>query len=357
MSTPLSTLLSQALVAFTIELDNEFERRFERAGGGARVVSLTMWSNLLRFVTDGTTVGELVAAVGLPKSSVLSRLGGVERWRYVSVGPSTGKRVGYGSAGGMKDDWVVRFTPAGRRAAEIWPALPAEIEARWQVRFGAEEVGAFLGVLRAVDETIDTPLPAFLPVVSSTHAMALELPSVETRAASNDLSLVTLLAHALLAYTIDFEDASPVSLPLSANVLRVLRETGVPVRELPVLAGVSKEAVEVSLTSLRKTDYVIVEGAPASKRTIRVTPAGARLQTDQRRLHSRIGKRWGADLRTSLERILGHPDLSAGLQPYPDGWRASKPYAQQTEAVLADPRGRLPHYPMVLHRGGWPDGS
>jgi hypothetical protein len=131
----------------------------------------------------------------------------------------------------------------------------------------------------------------------------------------------------------------------------------VPVRELPVLAGVSKEAVEVSLTSLRKTDYVIVEGAPASKRTIRVTPAGARLQTDQRRLHSRIGKRWGADLRTSLERILDHPDLSAGLQPYPDGWRASKPYAQQTEAVLADPRGRLPHYPMVLHRGGWPDGS
>jgi hypothetical protein len=33
MSTPLSTLLTQALVAFTIELDNEFERRFEQAGG------------------------------------------------------------------------------------------------------------------------------------------------------------------------------------------------------------------------------------------------------------------------------------------------------------------------------------
>jgi hypothetical protein len=187
--------------------------------------------------------------------------------------------------------------------------------------------------------------------------MALELPSVDTRAASNDLSLVTLLAHALLGYTIDFEDGSPVSLPLSANVLRVLGETGVPVRELPLLAGVSKEAVEVSLTSLAKTDYVVVEGAPASKRTIRVTPAGARLQTDQRHLHSRIGKRWGAELRTSLERILDHPDLSAGLQPYPDGWRASKLYAQRTEAVLADPRAGLPHYPMVLHRGGWPDGS
>ena len=356
-STPLATLLSQAVVAFTIELDNEFERRFLEAGGGARVVSLTMWSNLLRFVGDGTTVGEFVAAVGLPKRSALSRLGGVERWRYVSVGPSREKREGYGSGRGTKDDWVVRFTPAGLRAAEIWPALPAEIEARWRERFGAEEIEALVDALRAVDEEGDTPLPEFLPVVSSTQAMALELPSGETRAASDDLPLVTLLAHALLAYTIDFEEASPVSLPLSANVLRVLDEAGVSVRELPALAGISKEAVEVSLTALARTDYVVVEGAPASTRTIRVTPAGAKLQAEQRRLHARIGKQWNAGLRTSLERILDHADLPAGLEPYPGGWRASKPYEQQTEAVRADALGRLPHYPMVLHRGGWPDGS
>ena len=354
--TPLSTPLSQALIAFTIELDNEFERRFQASGGGARVVSLTMWSNLLRFVGDGTTVGELVAAVGLPKRSVLSRLGGVERWRYVSVGPAAEKREGYGSGRGVKDDWVVRFTPAGLRAAEIWPALPAEIQARWRKRLGAREIAALRESLRAVDGASDTALPEFLPVVSSTRAMALELPSGETRA-GDDLSLVTLLAHALLAYTIDFEAGSPVSLPLSANVLRVLGEQAVAVRELPALTGVSKEAVEVSLTSLTKTDYVVVEGAPASKRTIRVTPAGAKLQADQRRLHARIGNRWGPELRASLERILDHPQLPAGLEPYRAGWRASKPYEQQTEAVVADPRGRLPHYPMVLHRGGWPDGS
>ena len=354
--TPLSTPLSQALIAFTIELDNEFEQRFQASGAGARVVSLTMWSNLLRFVGDGTTVGELVAAVGLAKRSALSRLGSVERWRYVSVGPATGKREGYGSGRGTKDDWVVRFTPAGLRAAEIWPGLPAEIEARWRERFGAGEIGALREALRVVDEAIDTPLPEFLPVVGSTQAMALELPSVETRAA-DDLSLVTLLAHALLAYTIDFEADSPVSLPLSANVLRVLGEQAVAVRELPALAGVSKEAVEVSLTALTKTDYVVVEGAPASKRTIGVTAAGAKLQADQRRLHARIDNRWGPELCASLERILDHLQLPAGLKPYPAGWRASKPYAQQTEAVLADPLGRLPHYPMVLHRGGWPDGN
>jgi hypothetical protein len=37
VSQPLSTILSHALVAFTIELDNEFERRFTEAGAGARV--------------------------------------------------------------------------------------------------------------------------------------------------------------------------------------------------------------------------------------------------------------------------------------------------------------------------------
>jgi hypothetical protein len=34
------------------------------------------------------------------------------------------------------------------------------------------------------------------------------------------------------------------------------------------------------------------------------------------------------------------------MQPYPDGWRAS---------VRAP--ATLPQYPMVLHRGGYPDGS
>jgi hypothetical protein len=361
---PLSTLLSQVVVAFTIELDNEFERRFQEAGGGARVTSLTMWSNLLRFVGDGVTVRELVAAVGLPRGSVLSRVGGVERWGYVSVGPSTGKRGGYGSARAIRDEWVVQLTPAGRRAAGLWPALPGEIEARWRERFGAAEVDELAGALRAVDERVDTPLPEYLPVVSSTHAMALEL-GRNTAERGVDLPLVVLLAHALMSYTLDFEKSSPLALPLSANVFRVLDGEDVPVRDLPSLTGISKEAVAVSLTSLAKTDYVLVEGAPASKRTIRLTPAGGTLRTSLRRLQGGLEEGWATRfgtnvvqrLRAGLERVLDHPELATGLTPYPDGWRASTPYARQTQAVLADPRGRLPHCPMVLHRGGWPDGS
>jgi hypothetical protein len=47
-------LLSQTLVAFTIELDNEFEHRMQHrttAGGGKRgrwLVSLVLWSNCPR---------------------------------------------------------------------------------------------------------------------------------------------------------------------------------------------------------------------------------------------------------------------------------------------------------------------
>jgi DNA-binding MarR family transcriptional regulator len=263
----------------------------------------------------------------------------------------------------MKDEWVVRFTPAGRKAAAIWPALPGEIEARWRERFGAAVMEQLVGVLRVVDEGIDTELPEYLPIVSSTYGMALELG--EEPHQSGDLALVGLLAHALMAYTLDFEESSALSLPLSANVFRVLNGDGIPVRELPSLTGISKEAVEVSLTSLVKTDYVVVEGAPASKRTIRLTSAGDSLRIDHRRLHAQIGTQWekrfGANVaephRAALERILDHPELAAGLTPYPDGWRASKHYGHQTQAVLADPRGRLPHHPMVLHRGGWPDGS
>ena len=53
----------------------------------------------------------------------------------------------------------------------------------------------------------------------------------------------------------------------------------------------------------------------------------------------------------------GQQRIAAGLVPYPGGWRAHPPYLSQTEAMLADPAGALPYYPMVSHRGGFPDGS
>lgn len=347
----LSTSLSHALVAFTIEFDNEFERRFAEAGGGARVVSLVMWSNFLRFVGDGIAVGELPTATGIPKNRTLSTLGGMERWRYVVVGPQSTKRDGYGSARALRSDWVVRPTPAGRKAAEIWPALFVEIEGRWEQRFGSDAVDGLRGALEAV---ADRELPEYLPIVDSRNGMIAELsPGAGQMPAADHLS--ALLSQVLLAYTLDFERESELSLPLAANFVRVLDETGVPVSELPGVAGVSKEATAMALTFLGKNAYVVVE----DKKLVRLTSKGRGAQERTDALHAEVEEHYDFDLlHASLERLLAQRDqLSRGLEPHTGGWRASKPYAEHTEAVVADPTGRLPHYPMVLHRGGWPDGS
>jgi DNA-binding MarR family transcriptional regulator len=373
--TPLSTPLSHLLVAFTIEFDNEFERRFAETGLGRRFgVSMVMWSNFLRFVGEaGITVGDLPAVSGIPKAKTLSMLGGMERWRYVFVtpgptdAPPESKRDGYGSARGLRSDWVVRPTPAGLKALEIWPPLLGDIERRWEERFGAKEVAALRRSLAALVGQLDVELPEYLPIVGSANGMKADVEPRERRdpalAEGNSPipHLSPLLPQVLLAYTLDLERDTEQGLPVSANFLRVLDEKGMDVRELPFAAGVSSEATSMALRLLTKTGHVVVETKVA-----RLTPKGRDAQEAVRLLHDEVEKRWNARfgaaevrrLRTALDGVLEQRDeLSQGLKPHPDGWRASKRYVEQTNAVIADPLGRLPHYPMVLHRGGWPDGS
>ena len=96
---------------------------------------------------------------------------------------------------------------------------------------------------------------------------------------------------------------------------------------------------------------------------------GQRAQQDHQRLVSAVEQRWrdrfGDAGITALADALrglfadqdGQQRIAAGLMPYPGGWRAHPPYLGQTEAMLADPAAALPYYPMVSHRGGFPDGS
>jgi hypothetical protein len=54
---PLTVLLSQALIAFTIELDNEWEQRVPTAttnfgGRGVWGTSLRQWSNFMQYVPE-----------------------------------------------------------------------------------------------------------------------------------------------------------------------------------------------------------------------------------------------------------------------------------------------------------------
>jgi len=57
------------------------------------------------------------------------------------------------------------------------------------------------------------------------------------------------------------------------------------------------------------------------------------------------------------EAVLASPAFAEGIEPPPTGWRSGPPYAAQTDRLLTDPRAALPRHPLMLHRGGHPDGA
>jgi hypothetical protein len=108
----------------------------------------------------------------------------------------------------------------------------------------------------------------------------------------------------------------------------------------------------MALGILRKSRTAVIEPDPAGSRAkiARLTPKGREAQDAYRHLTGVIEQRWkarfGKDTIHALSEVAGAIGRRARRGTLPDGWRASvrKP-------------NTLPHYPMVLHRGGFPDGS
>lgn len=370
---PLPTLLSHVLVAFTIEFDNEAERQMQHRttkhgttahglGAGSLhapwLVSLVMWSNCMRFVGDqGIRIGELEDLAGTK-----TNLNGMERWGYIVIEPAAGDS----RAKPPRSNWLIRATPAGRKAQEIWRPLSGVIEARWQTRFGKDTIDQLRESLWALISQIDCELPDCLPILG--YGLFSRVPERKRRAAdarhddaSSLLPLSALLSRVLLAFAMEFERQSELSLAISANMVRVLDDQGVRIRDLPLMTGVSKEAISMALGFLQKRGMAKIEIDSSVRRVklVRLTPKGREAQeTYRRRLHTieerwevRFGKNTLRNLRRCLKKLVGEPTaqlspLFRGLEPFPSGWRAS----------VRQP-GTLPHYPMVLHRGGYPDGS
>ena len=302
---------------------------------------MAMWSNCMQFVSEeGVRVGELEQL-----ARTKTNLNGMERWGYVMVGPDPSDK----RPKPPRSAWLIRATPAGRKAREIWKPLFGVIEARWEERFGKDAVQQLREALRALLEKMDLDLPDCLPILG--YGMFSAGPSTKPLAARglDGLPLSALLSRVLLAFAIEFERVSAISLAIYANVVRALNETGVPVRDLPSLVGVSKEAISMAMGVLQKMGIAVV----GADRQIRLTEKGLKARDACHRSLNLIEERWqtrfGTDaigaLRSALEDLV-EADLFLGLKPYPDGWRAS---VRKPET--------LPHYPMVLHRGGYPDGS
>ena len=386
---PLSALLSAALVAFTIEADNEAEHQLPHrttndglspgaTAGAPWLTSLLMWANCLRHLPDeGITIAELRR-----RARTGTNLDGMRRWGYVAYTPDSGR--GKGQSKRPRPDAIVTPTAAGRCAREVWQAATEETEARWRIRFGPAAVDGLRAALADLVARLDPALPDCLPVLGyglrstkrgdppaagprAAPADAAPLPTFKTRPTCN--TRPTLAARPpsrcgrcspepLLAFALEYERAPGPSLAVSANVLRVLTEGGVRTRDIPALAGISKESVAMAVGPAgrgRAGDRGTRPGGSRFK-VIRLTAAGAAardaypartadIEADWR---ARFGAGRVAAVRAALEPLTAGdpPPLFAALEPYPDNWRAR-----------VKPSEVLPHYPMTLHRGGFPDGA
>jgi len=395
----LPALLSQLLVAFTVEFDNEFERLMGEAGYPGARLSLIVWANLMRFVGGGAlSVRDLAAQALAPEKMLKFELGCLERWAFVVLQPDpadkrpvptaahrlSGRelRDGWGSGRGIRSDWMVRVTSKGLTASEIWPPLFGEIEERWERRFGNDQLRRLRQTLQDVASQLAVELPLGLPPGWG------ETENFPPRAAKRDvpLPLPALLSQLLLTFRLEFDRESPVPLVFCANTLRVLGEKPIRAAEIPRMTGGSPETSDIGW---QIKPYVAVQPDPTASRgkVVSLSPRGQKAQQTYHRLTGEIEKRWEARfgeekigrLRDCLEELFerrrgDRPLLSEGLVPPPGTARAGdqapalgrrdvgpaarqrmRDLVAQTEAFVTDPAGALPHFPAWdMNRGFGP---
>jgi DNA-binding MarR family transcriptional regulator len=367
---PLSAQLSAAFVALAIEIDNAAEldiahRTTAEGPGGHGAVwlaSIAMWFSAIRALSDADelTVAELRQRTGLD-----TNVDGLRRWGYATLN-GVGHPLDARPRPIPAPSSVLHLTARGRDAAAIWAPLPAEIERRWRERFGGTTIDELRSALVAVTQVEKRKLPDYLPIL--TFGLRAEHPqkpwSTSARSAADagtdaSLPLVSLLARALLSLTLDYEATAQLALPVWANGLRLLSPLPVPVRDLAARAGVGKEAMAMVLKQVEGAGCAETTPVPGGRgKQIGLTSVGQRALSVAEIRVAELNHGWGsctesqADaLRAALGPLIGDGTRSGsalfdGLEPGVANWR-----------VGSRPAEHLPWYPLVLHRGGYPDGS
>jgi DNA-binding MarR family transcriptional regulator len=362
-SKSICVLLSQTLVAFTIECDNEAENRMphrttaDKASPvtGPWLTSLVMYENCLRHVPEeGITVSELIQT-----ARTETNLPGMTRWGYLVTDLPERPHTLSEFKGGT----LLRPTRSGRLAKKIWSGVAEEIEGRWATRFGQDHVEAIRSALGRIAARLSPALPDCMPILgyglrcNDPSAQSLFLAQPIGDFEQNELPLHALLSKVLLAFALCYEARSKISLALGANILRVLSGDVIPLRDLPLRGGVSKESVAMATRFLETHGCVLQEPLEEKSRGVGMllTEKGKTAQEKYFSTLASVEKDWNEhlgedaliELRQALVRVVfGEPSLFAGLTPYPGSWRSK-----------IRPLKTLPHFPMVLHRGGYPDGS
>jgi DNA-binding MarR family transcriptional regulator len=219
-------------------------------------------------------------------------------------------------------------------------------------------------VLSEINLGFDVAYPDFMPILGYglfTRGRGpggeRPMPPASHAPLRKDSPFTALLSRLLCAFAYDSERTSPISLAISANVLRTLDAVGIRNRDLPQRTGISKESIVMAMGILQKAN--LVEIGKGTGKSVKLTPGGIAAQRDaleliadvEHRWVQHFGKRTIRRLRQSLERLVDDPQHESSplyqcLKPYPDNWPASTAQLRV-----------LPQFPMVLHRGGYPDGS
>ncbi len=357
---PLSALLSQALVAFIIEFDNEFEKQvphrttnFGSTPGFSKapwLVSMAMWVRYMQYIPeDGISFNELQERSRISNKGLQTWLTRLSKWwSYLSVTATASGRI--------PADAIIRPTSGGIRAIRVWRGLTGVIETRWRERFGSENVVQLKQSLAALADRLGADAPDFFAVLE--YGSALKIRPAQVSGA--ELTLPQLLSKALIAFASEFDGESKAPIAVCANLLRLTGDAGVLMRDLPRLACLSKEgtAAAVRMGTRHGCGGVRTDAVSRSK-SLLLTSKGRMARDAYAPLGRAIETRWqerfgGATIRTlreMLQELAGddpgaESPLLRGLKPYPDGWRA-----------FVAPMEGLPHFPMISHRGGFPDGS
>ena len=322
-----------------------------------------LWANVLQYLEDDPVS---VGALRTRARTNRLLLGGLRRWGCVTLTPPSGELL----QSPPQDGVAVRSTTACRRGQEVWSRLPAVIDDRWRSRSASRRSSGRSRALRSVFDGLSIDPPAYLPVIHPAQNGKVEPPPSDVAGTApsrlprprGNGSLSPLLSGVLYAFTVDFETGSRIALAISANTFRVLGDSGTRLRDLPRLSGVSAEATAMSAGRLERHGCAVTEPDPTASRgkVLRLTPKGHKAQQKYHRLlgdseaawRTRFGDGTIDELRAALDHLVGDgtfasSPLAAGLTPYPETWRARTRRRSDTR----------PHHPMVLHRGGYPDGS
>lgn len=231
---PLPVLLAHVLL--------DINRAFERAGAAAgEQPSLVVWANLLRVIPDGG-----ISLTDLPPAARISRRA-MKTWLkygWVEVDASTPSAK------------VVKPTEMGRRARDRWGDLVATTEKRWSRRVRGTR--ALRAALEALVGRFDFELPHYPMTYGTSDPSAIGGGWVPARAgpprvpahgmdwvpvvrngaeSATGLPLSALLSQALMAFTIDYEEAR-FPMAVAAILSRAMASESVPLSSVPGVLGI-----------------------------------------------------------------------------------------------------------------------